>query len=479
MEQPSIPGSAENSHPHLRELAGAAAVLGALSLVAYAPFLRMFFIYDDLPALRRSSPALGNGLREVFLPMPNGFWRPLNTLLAMLTEAVFGRVPQAFHGVQLVLHATNAVLLWWFARRILRAGVGASLAAAALFAVNVGGYLAVVQMGNSADVTLAMGILLFLAGLALVGEGYRGGPAVLTGGLVLGFLSKETFVVAPGVALLLALSERDGAIAAALRRRSIQVLLVLLFVAYLAAIAFAQRHAASYAADGILAPAPVAIIRRFADYSLSLAVPYFHVLELPFRPLRLPNAALWGLRALTLGAIALVAYQVVARARPARPAALFLGAVLIAAPASLLAFPTESRFLYPALPLACLALVQLGATMPYRRTVLGAAMVAHVLGLYASGTAVGLRDCAARVAALTESARRESTSWEAGDGIVILGQPLVSTGASTWVYRQLLFDIFLGPDRFRYLPDEQQATADHAYRFDGTALIPLPRRAGS
>jgi hypothetical protein len=185
----------------------AALVLGAVATtLCFFPHWRMFFVFDDLPTLRISVAALGNGLGDAFTPMSNGFWRPLHRLLIMGVTGIFGMSVVPLQTLGFLLHVMNGALLFVLARRAVVLTFRWALVASLIFQVSPAGTLAIVQPGNFADLLALTGILTTLCAHLLVANRVLGG-LLFAIGLVIGFAAKEIFVVMP--ALLVAV-QRGG-----------------------------------------------------------------------------------------------------------------------------------------------------------------------------------------------------------------------------------------------------------------------------
>ena len=148
----------------------AAALVCAVSVVAYLPAQRLPFIADDYVQIRfgrdygpvSSWPAL---LRD-----PLYRCRATSLLLTHWTEELFGLTPLAFNLSSLVLHAVNSILLLFVA---LRAGADAkqALLAAGFFAVAEGHQEAVIWYAALPELLVFLfGALTFLSFSAALDE---------------------------------------------------------------------------------------------------------------------------------------------------------------------------------------------------------------------------------------------------------------------------------------------------------------------
>ena len=197
-----------------RPIALLLAVPMLLAVAAYGRVLHGDFLFDDVRVVQRN-PALqdlGGVLR--------GFWgsllhggRPTTEVTFVLSHAMGGPVPWAFHSVSLLLHLAVVVLIFLFTREVLRlAGrgpaSGVAVAVAGIFALHPMQSQAVSYVTQRSEV-LASG--LYLATMLLLLEAGRRGPG-LRGGLLglaaltaftLGLGAKTIVVTAPVAYLLL------------------------------------------------------------------------------------------------------------------------------------------------------------------------------------------------------------------------------------------------------------------------------------
>jgi protein O-mannosyl-transferase len=123
------------SRRRLRESIGPAALLLALTVVAYAPALQGSFIWDD-DVYITANPHLDNlsGLRDIWLrPGATMQYYPLAFTTLWVEHHLWGDSPAGYHAVNVVLHAACAVLLWVLLRVL---GASGALLAAAIFAVH-------------------------------------------------------------------------------------------------------------------------------------------------------------------------------------------------------------------------------------------------------------------------------------------------------------------------------------------------------
>lgn len=190
-----------------------ALIPGALLLVAvfavYWPVTGYDFVAYDDPADVSANPIVRAGLTpggvaRAFSEPYGGFWIPVTNLSYMLDIELFGMSPGGFHFTNLLIHATNGVLVLL----VLRALTGAlwpSALAAALFALHPLRVESVAWIAQRKDVLSAFFFLLaLLAYTASVRRPDRPGPrAAVPAALLVGMMAKPVLVAAPLLLLLL------------------------------------------------------------------------------------------------------------------------------------------------------------------------------------------------------------------------------------------------------------------------------------
>jgi len=184
-----------------------------LALLAYWPTLRGDFVYDDVSLVRdnrvitslRNVPRIfttdywGTLERPDLSPGTN-LYRPLVMISFALNYAVGGLQPLGYHAVNILLHAGVSLAVYGLGRR-LRLSRETAGVAAALFAVHPLHTEAVAGIAGRAELLMALGVLLALAGYL------RGGGVTRAGSLLafaLSLLAKEQAAVVP---VLLVLAE--------------------------------------------------------------------------------------------------------------------------------------------------------------------------------------------------------------------------------------------------------------------------------
>ncbi|MGB7218258.1 MAG: tetratricopeptide repeat protein [Vicinamibacterales bacterium] len=189
------------------ELAWGAALV-AITVMAYLPALRNGFVWDDNDYVTENLVLRSlDGLRRLWLePQSVPQYYPVTFTSFWLEYHAWGLQPFGYHLVNILLHASSAVLLWRILRRI---GVAGAWMAAALFAVHP------MQVESVAWVTerknVLSGLLFFGAFMAYLcaeplggGAGFRWRPYLAALALFVGaLLSKSITCSLPAVLLLL------------------------------------------------------------------------------------------------------------------------------------------------------------------------------------------------------------------------------------------------------------------------------------
>src|SRR3989338_8816354 len=94
-------------------------MIGVLALTAYAPTLRMGFLWDD-HVMIEANPALHQWswqnlkhdfTTDVFDHQGDPYYRPAQTLMNRLDYTLWGARPVGFHLTNLLFHLANALLI--------------------------------------------------------------------------------------------------------------------------------------------------------------------------------------------------------------------------------------------------------------------------------------------------------------------------------------------------------------------------------
>ena len=112
-----------------------ALLIVVFTLIAYMPVMRCGFIWDDNAYVTNNKAVIDpNGLSRIWLDLRSTpQYYPLTFTSFYLEHRLWGLEPLGYHAVNVLLHAANAVMLWFVLRRL---GVPGSWLAAALFAVH-------------------------------------------------------------------------------------------------------------------------------------------------------------------------------------------------------------------------------------------------------------------------------------------------------------------------------------------------------
>lgn len=449
--------------PCPREMLAALSICVVLSLIAFIPYHFMFFVFDDIPTLRISVASLGNGFLDAFHPMSNGFWRPLHRLLMMMVTSLFGMSPFALHCLGLTLHVLNGLLLFLFVRMALRMEFWKSLLGCALFQVSTSGILAIIQPGNFADLVALTGLLVAVnAHLLLKG---RWGTVAFALGVLIGYLSKEVFVVFPLVLTAIHCSGWGEQNTQVTKVRLVWCCMLSAIYSFMLLL-FLSQVETSYATDGRLDLNPVHIVRRFADYLFSLPFPFVHVFEFPFWPIQLSHSFLWLIRFLVILLSCWCIYRAIfggVEARSVYTATVLIGIFLILP--SLIASETASRYLY--IPSAFFAVFVVSLLSSARSSFI--VLIAFgflLLAAWFSPTLVGLQRTAAHVEILVQGLEQHKADLPQGASIAILGHPHRAAEPYNWVYRQLIFDVFFPHNEWKYYGDGAMADASVVLQYE-------------
>jgi len=183
-------------------------LLAALTAWAFGAALNYGFVRYDDTGYVMENPMVLTGLsaanvRTAFTSVCHQWWLPMLWISYMVDTELYGTGAWGYHLTNLLLHAANAVLCFWFLYRLTGAR-GRSLAAAALWAVHPLRVESVVWITERKDVL--SGLFFFLALLAYLHHVRRPGlrrMAVVFAGMLLGLMSKASVIVLPALLLLL------------------------------------------------------------------------------------------------------------------------------------------------------------------------------------------------------------------------------------------------------------------------------------
>ena len=164
-----------NGHPKHRA-ALLAALIVAATAAAYAPALDAGFIWDDdnyvteNPLLRAP-----DGLRRIWFSMdaPSQYF-PLVYTTFRIEYALWGLDPYGYHLVNVLLHAANALLVWWVLRRLGAPGAWFAAAIFALHPVHVESVAWITERKNVLSLFFFLASLLAWMRFAEPGAGAKG-----------------------------------------------------------------------------------------------------------------------------------------------------------------------------------------------------------------------------------------------------------------------------------------------------------------
>ena len=182
-----------------------------VALLAVVPFVTGLgngFVFDDQGLVLENPAVWSDSLRIPWMSRywPNsesaGLYRPLTTFSFWLDGRIWGQVPRAFVGTNLLLHSLVTLLLLSCLRALFPRRRGLTLVAATVFAVHPLHSEAVVGIVGRAELWAALGSLgAYRAGLLFLRSGRSPIWATLSAlSLLLGLLGKES---ATGLVLLL------------------------------------------------------------------------------------------------------------------------------------------------------------------------------------------------------------------------------------------------------------------------------------
>lgn len=189
---------------------GGAFLLLVVTLLAYIPALRAGFVWDDRSMLTGNEfLKSAHGLASVWLGPGTLDYLPLTYTLLGIEWHVWGANPSGYHLVNILLHATNAFLLW---RVLEQLKVTGSWWIALIFAIHPVNAASVAWIAEIKNVlSMAFYLLALLLFLKSEKPGRRGLFALSAGAFLLALLSKASVVMLP-VALLLCGWWRTGRI---------------------------------------------------------------------------------------------------------------------------------------------------------------------------------------------------------------------------------------------------------------------------
>src|SRR5579871_2248494 len=96
-----------------------AALIALVTVLAYIPALRGGFVFDD-PFLITDNPMVkaSDGLYRFWFTTEAPDYYPMTSSLYWLEWRLWGLNPTGYHVVNILLHAVNAVLIWFVLRQL-------------------------------------------------------------------------------------------------------------------------------------------------------------------------------------------------------------------------------------------------------------------------------------------------------------------------------------------------------------------------
>lgn len=178
-----------------------------LAVASYLNALPGHFVFDDITLIVNNEAIKdATHVREILftnlwaqLGRESNYYRPLASLLFLTVHSVFGLRPEAFHAVNIALHAGTAGLVFLLASRVLTLGPWPALIAGALFAVHPLHAEAVAWISGVMDLACTFFSVLAVWGYAKSDAGASGKRvyAMSLAALFLAVLSKEPAAVVP------------------------------------------------------------------------------------------------------------------------------------------------------------------------------------------------------------------------------------------------------------------------------------------
>ena len=185
-----------------------AALLGLATFALFSPALRHQYVDIDDVQYTVETPQVVGGLslanvRWAFTTVHESWYSPLLWISFMADSSIFGPAPFGYHFTNVLLHAANAMLLFWLLFRLFHAPLAAFFAAA-LWALHPLRVESVAWIAERKDVLSGLFFLLaVLAYLRYAERPARTRLAAVAFTMAAGMLSKTILVVLPPLLLLL------------------------------------------------------------------------------------------------------------------------------------------------------------------------------------------------------------------------------------------------------------------------------------
>lgn len=185
-----------------------AALLGLATFALFSPALRHQYVdIDDVQYTVETTQVVGGlslaNVRWAFTTVHESWYSPLLWISFMADSSIFGPAPFGYHFTNVLLHAANAMLLFWLLFRLFHAPLAAFFAAA-LWALHPLRVESVAWIAERKDVLSGLFFLLaVLAYLRYAERPARTRLAAVAFTMAAGMLSKTILVVLPPLLLLL------------------------------------------------------------------------------------------------------------------------------------------------------------------------------------------------------------------------------------------------------------------------------------
>ena len=195
-------------NPSARNTLLLAALLGLITFALFSPALRHQYVdIDDVQYTVETPQVVGElslaNVRWAFTTVHESWYSPLLWISFMADSSIFGPAPFGYHFTNVLLHAANAMLLFWLLFRLFHAPLAAFFAAA-LWALHPLRVESVAWIAERKDVLSGLFFLLaVLAYLRYAERPARTRLAAVAFTMAAGMLSKTILVVLPPLLLLL------------------------------------------------------------------------------------------------------------------------------------------------------------------------------------------------------------------------------------------------------------------------------------
>lgn len=476
---------------------GLFALILSLLVLVYSKALHAGLIYDDVASLLYFHPAREFRWYHSFLPLDNGFIRPVYTLCDLAIYKLAGTRPFFYHLHALMVHGAVAVAGGWAFCVLMRARRRAGALVSLSIALAASAFPVMFMQSNTADSMMALGMLIAVGSYSHWLRGDRAAwLAAAVGGVVLAVGSKETGIAVVGVLGVLTWVSAE-------RRRGRWIFVGALLgvcLAYAGLVVVLQRHhTLSYANQGYASAGVVSGAMRGLKYLASTLFPGCFVMK-PMWPLGAMGAGVSGLLQVAAGAFILAsAVYVMAHrggsagrreSRLSHGAALYLGAAAMLAPTVMVdleAGPHSpiGRYLYASMTLVMMALgcvalavghglpraLKAGATLLW--AVWLATQVAIVRG--SPGTAEYYRT-AREWTYLVRELKRITPDWPPMQAVTFFTGPEYGSMVLPEPYGLALMRVYLPNLLANYQGNRVPPETTRAYRFDGKHLRPVDFR---